>query len=244
MGAAKQLLVAPISQAEAQATVERYHYSGRTVKNSQLHVGVFFNGKLEGALQFGPPLDRGNLLGLVRGTQRQQLVELNRMAFSDQLPRNSESRALGIVLRLLRKRAPQLKWVVSFADATQCGDGTIYRAAGFLLTQIARNKTLIQAPDGSLFTDVGLRTSAASVARAEAIMRKLGLSFPPQTAQRGLKRYFDAGFKALPGYQLRYVYFLDPSWRDRLACRVLPYSEIAAKGAAMYRGERAHAPKA
>ena len=58
------------------------------------------------------------------------------MAFTDVLPRNSESRALGIAMKLIRKHAPQIKWVVTFADGAQCGDGTIYRAAGFVLTSI------------------------------------------------------------------------------------------------------------
>lgn len=39
-------------------------------------------------------------------------------------------------------RAYPIEWVVSFADATQCGDGTIYRASGFLLTGIRENKTV------------------------------------------------------------------------------------------------------
>ena len=51
-------------------------------------------------------------------------------------------------MKLLRKHAPQIKWVVTFADGTQCGDGTIYRAAGFVLTGIKVNDQ-IWAVDGS-----------------------------------------------------------------------------------------------
>ena len=68
---------------------------------------------------------------------------MNRLAFTDMLPRNSESRALGIALRMIRKHYPHIEWIVSFADACQCGDGTIYRAAGFILTAIKINKDLI-----------------------------------------------------------------------------------------------------
>ena len=49
------------------------------------------------------------------------------MAFSDRLPRNSESRALAIAFKMIRKHYPHIEWVISFADGTQCGDGTIYR---------------------------------------------------------------------------------------------------------------------
>src|SRR5574343_1116349 len=131
---AKDIRVAPISAADAAALVRRVHYSGKIVNNSQLHLGVFLGGRLEGAMQFGPSLDKRKIQGLVRDTQWHEFIELNRMAFSEALPRNSESRAISIAMRLLRKHAPQIKWVISFADGTQCGDGTIYRASGFVLT--------------------------------------------------------------------------------------------------------------
>ena len=120
---------------------------------------MFLGTRLEGALQFGPSLDRRKLLGLVEGTQWNGFLELNRLAFSDNLPRNSESRALGVALRLIRRQYPQIEWIVSFADATQCGDGTIYRAAGFLLTRIKRNTTLWGGPDGTVISNIGERTS-------------------------------------------------------------------------------------
>jgi len=146
MGKAKELLLRPIDSKTANAFMKRTHYSGKVVQNSQLHIGVFWHGRLEGALQFGPSLDKRKLIGLVEGTRWNEFIELNRLAFTDALPRNSESRALGVTMRLLRKYAPHLKWVVSFADATRCGDGTIYRAAGFVLTGIKENQQLYTLP--------------------------------------------------------------------------------------------------
>ena len=136
MDSAKDIVLKPITAQEANELVRRVHYSGKVVQNSQLHIGVFYNGKLEGAMQFGPSLDKRKIQGLVKDTGWHEFIELNRMAFTDALPRNSESRALSISMKLLRKYAPQVKWVVTFADGTQCGDGTIYRAAGFVLTGI------------------------------------------------------------------------------------------------------------
>jgi len=54
-----------------------------------------------------------------------------------------------------------------------------------------------------------------------------------------MRPFIEAGFRPLTGFQLRYVKFLAPAWRDRLTVSVLPYSAIAAAGAAMYRGKRA-----
>jgi hypothetical protein len=38
------------------------------------------------------------------------------MAFSDMLPKYSESRAIAISIKMLKKKAPHLKWIISFAD--------------------------------------------------------------------------------------------------------------------------------
>ena len=93
MGNAKDILIQPISAKDANAIVKRFHYSGKVVNNSQLHFGVFYQGRCEGAMQFGPSLDKRKIQGLVAGTQWHEFLELNRIAFSDKLPRNSESRA-------------------------------------------------------------------------------------------------------------------------------------------------------
>lgn len=147
MSGAKDIVLRPITAQEANALVRRVHYSHKVVNNSQVHIGVYYAGRLEGAMQFGPSLDKRKIQGLVQGTLWNEFIELNRLAFSDVLPRNSESRALGIAMRILRKHAPQLKWVVSFADATQCGDGTIYRAAGFVLTGFSYASMIELPPD-------------------------------------------------------------------------------------------------
>ena len=46
-----------------------------------------------------------------------EFLELNRMAFDSVLPRNSESRAISMSIRLLKKYAPQVKWI-SFRRTT------------------------------------------------------------------------------------------------------------------------------
>lgn len=232
---AKELRVAPIASDVARAFVKRNHYSGKVANNSSLHFGVFWGGHLHGVMQFGPPLDKSKLLGMVEGTKWGDMLELNRMVFDDKLPRNSESRAISVAMRLIRKAYPSIEWVVSFADGTQCGDGTIYRASGFVLTLVKGSKNLAQLPSG-------------------VVIHKMTLESNP-TAPRpelGGRSYYDAtggtydfaryvastGASVLVGHQLRYVYFLNPAARSRLTCTVLPFSEIDRLGARMYKGVR------
>ena len=230
MGQAKQIQLAPIERTAADGLVKRVHYSGKVVNNSQLHLGVFLAGVLEGVLQFGPSIDKSKLVGLVADTPWNGFIELNRMAFTDRLPRNSESRALAVAMRLLRRHYPHLQWVVSFADACQCGDGTIYRASGFVLTDIRKNDALWQLPDGRVTHKLNLEAARANGEYAK--MKGADMSMGSATYLRSI------GAKKVEGHQLRYVYFLDRTARARLTVPEVSFAEIEAQGVGMYRGEK------
>lgn len=217
---AKDIILKPITSTEANALVRKVHYSKKVAPNSQIHMGVFYNGKLEGALQFGPSMDKRRTQGLVKGTAWNGFVELNRMAFSEALPRNSESRAISVALKMLKKHAPHLDWVISFADGTQCGDGTIYRASGFYLTNIKENRTILKLPDGSIVADKTLNNSNHAATGKNASYWKKN------------------GAEPLSGFQLRYVYFLKPEAKERLTVPILSFDEIGKVGARMYKGLR------
>lgn len=222
MPSAKDIVLRPISAKDASELVKRVHYSGKVTQNSQIHIGVFLRGKLEGAMQFGPSLDKRKTQGLVSGTGWNEFIELNRMAFTDALPRNSESRAISISMKLLKKHAPHIKWVISFADATQCGDGAIYRASGFVLTGIKKNNQILE---------VNGRRIAKKTLDNENYPKINGRYFSSVLLASGAAHRLD-------GYQLRYIYFIDKASRQRLTVPELPYSKIAEMGASMYKGEK------
>lgn len=209
---AKNIIVKPISSHDANKIVKSCHYSGKVVPNSQLHFGVFLNGKCGGAMQFGPSMRKDLIQPLVKGTGWNGFIELNRMAFADWLPRNSESRAISVAMRLIRKSYPHIEWVISFADGTQCGDGTIYRASGFILTSIKKNSEMVIDPrNGSIMATM----AAYHKGYASEI----------------------SNWERVPGYMLRYIYFLNPAARSRLTVPILPFSEIQRRGAGMYKGQ-------
>lgn len=234
MVSAKDIIVKPIKASAANALVKRVHYSGKTVNNSSLHFGAFLNGKLEGAMSFGSPMDKRKTLPLVEGTSWTGMLELNRMAFSDKLPRNSESRCLAIAFRLIKKHYPNIEWILSFSDGAQCGDGTIYRASGFLLTQIKKNSSLYETPSGVPIAR--MTWDSATPDRRVKIAKKYGFekydtsSFLSKTAKMN-------GMNSLAGYQLRYIYFLNKNARQRLTVPVIPFSRIDEMGAGMYKGK-------
>ena len=211
---AKDLIVKPISAEDANALCRKLHYSGKVVPNSQLHFGVFLNVICCDVLQFGPSINKKGTINLVKGTKWNGFIELNRMAFSDVLPKNSESRAIGICLGIIKKQYKHIDWVISFADATQCGDGTIYRASNFKLVGIAKNTALRINPSTG---------EAMHVIQAHHL--KLSSKF--------------AKCKPFAGYQLKYIYFLKPELVNNLAVPIIPFAKIKEHGISMYKGIRA-----
>lgn len=187
MGRAKEIRVKVIPSKIANEFVKKWHYSGKVVNMSNLHFGAFLDGALHGVMSYGPPMDKRNVLSLVDtgdndfNEKWNEMLELNRMAFDDYLPKNSESRCISISIKLIKKNAPQIKWILSYSDATQCGDGTIYRASGFKLTQINRNSTIYKLANGDI------------------------------VAKRGDSKFDFNGSKPLKGYQNRYIYLIDKS---------------------------------
>ena len=185
MGRAKEIIVKVIPSKIANEFVKKHHYSGKVVNMSSLHFGAFLDSKLHGVMSYGPPMDKRNVLKLVETCNKgynekwNEMLELNRMAFDDYLPKYSESRCIAISIKLIKKNAPQIKWILSYSDATQCGDGTIYRASGFKLTQISKNSTIYKLANGDV------------------------------VAKRGDSKYHFDGAKALTGFQNRYILIVD-----------------------------------
>lgn len=208
MGRAKEIIIKVIPSNIANEFVKKHHYSGKVVNNSNLHFGAFLDGGLHGVMSFGPSINKKGTISIVKDTKWNEFIELNRMAFDDYLPRNSESRSISQAIKLIKKNAPHIKWIVSFADACSCGDGTIYRASGFKLTDIRRNDALRINPE-----------TGEQVHVITAFHQKI----------KDFKKW-----KPVEGYQLRYVYLIDKSCE--LTVPEIPFSKIKELGVSMYKG--------
>ena len=181
MGRAKDIIIKVIPSKIANDFIRKNHYSGKVMLGSRLHFGCFLNNMLHGVMSFGNPIDKRKVKGLVKNTKWNEMLELNRLAFDRYLPRNSESRCLSIAFKLIKKNAPHIKWILSFADGCQCGDGTIYRASGFYLVGIKKNSTIYEMPSGE------------------------------KIAKHGTSKKNTTFAKKLPGFQIKYIYLLDKS---------------------------------
>ena len=211
MGRAKEIIVKVIPSKIANEFVKNHHYSGKVVPNSTLHFGCFLDDKLHGVMSYGPSINKKGTINLVEGTGWNEFIELNRMAFDDYLPKYSESRCIAISIKLIKKNAPQIKWIISFADGTQCGDGTIYRASGFSLVGLVDNTALRVNPK----TGEAMHVIQAHHLKISNEFRK---------------------WKVFDGKQLKYIYLIDKTCK--ITVPTLPFSKIDEMGAGMYKGEK------
>lgn len=235
MGRAKEIEIKVIPSKIANPFMKKHHYSGKIVNNSCLHFGAFLDGKLHGVMSYGPSLDKAKILGLVEGTGWNEFLELNRMAFDEYLPRNSESRCISQSIKLIKKNAPQIKWIISFADGCSCGDGTIYRASNFVLTDIKSNYNIVLLPNGEKIHKMTLESNPTTP-RKELD----GKSYYDITGGKfDFKKYVEyTNGEILKGNQLRYIYFIDKSCKDKLTVPIIPFSKIDELGAGMYKGKK------
>jgi hypothetical protein len=235
MGKAKDVIIKVIPSKIANEFIRKHHYSGKVVNNSSLHFGAFLDGKLHGVMSYGASLDKSKIIRLVEGTKWNEFLELNRMAFDEYLPKYSESRCIAQSIRLIRKNAPHIKWIISFADGCSCGDGTIYRASNFVLTDIKKNEGLYLLPSGEVIHQLTLQSSPKQP-RPELGGKCL---YDVSGGTYSIKNWIAlTGAAPKEGYQLRYIYFIDKTYKDKLTVPIIPFSKIDEIGAGMYKGEK------
>ncbi len=191
-----------VPQAVAAALFVRWHYLHSAPAGVKLAFGVFAESRLGGALA----LNAGPINGwrLVAGAGRTDCLCLARLWLADDLPPNSESRVLALMVRLLRRHT-RVRFLLSYADPAAGHVGTIYQAAGWLYTGTAEAQPLMALGGGrprhtrSIASALG--THSAAFFRSRGVPVRLLATVPKH----------------------RYVVFVDPAWAPRLRVPTLPY---------------------
>jgi hypothetical protein len=192
----------------AKKLLEREHYLHSLPGGTKLAFGAFTSQRLMGTLTFGA----GPSLGyhLVGGANIEDCLTLTRLWLSDELPRNSESRVLGVATRALRRHT-SIKFLLAYSDPAMGHLGTIYQAAGWIYTGLSSATPLYDIGDGK-------------ARHSRSIAQVLGSHSIEHFPQYGLE------VKLVPQEpKHRYIYFIDRSWRSRLEVPVLPYPKREVK---------------
>ena len=182
--------------------VLRRHYLGTLAGGSKISFGTFLDCRLEGAVTLGAGPINGHRI-VVEATSDDCLC-LTRLWLSDRLPRNAESRVLGIVARLLRRHTA-VKFLLSYADPAHGHRGVVYQGAGWTYAGMSSETDLYRIGNGEPQHSRSLSHRMGS--HSLAYLRSQGLQIEPVRQQQKHK----------------YVLFLDPSWKDRLIPEPKPY---------------------
>jgi hypothetical protein len=200
--ALQALVVKPVPFVVAKRIIEKNHYLHSFPGGTKLAFGVLVVDRLQGALSLGA--GPANTYSLVYKAQPADCLVLTRLWLSDELPRNSESRVIAIVLRALKQHT-NIKFLVSYADPSQGHVGTVYQATGWLYTGLSEAMPLYDLGDGIARQSRSLAHGFGTHSVKHLVANGVSVKLIEQSPKH------------------RYVFFLDPEWRTRLKPQVLPY---------------------
>lgn len=197
-----QIRVAPIPISIAKLLIELNHYLHSLPGGTQLAFGAFLTWALMGALTIG--CGPSQAYRLVNGASPTDCGVLTRLWLSDELPKNSESHIIGIVLRALRANT-LLKFLVSYADPSHGHVGTIYQATNWVYTGLSEATPLYDIGDDVARHSRSLGHTYGTHSVKHFARHGVQVRLVPQTPKH------------------KYIFFLDHAWRNRLNVPVLPY---------------------
>lgn len=191
----KRLHVERVVPSVVHPLMVEHHYLHSMPTAPRRCYGVFLDGGLLGGVVFTSGTRHGHRL--LAAADPQSVATLARLWLSDDLPANSESRVLGIVLRDLR-RTTDWKLLLSYANPAAGHVGTIYQATGWIYLGETAGETYVRLADGRLH-------------HPRSVYSRYGSNRIPHLQATGVPAQ-----REWVGGKHRYAYVLDPAWIWRL----------------------------
>lgn len=129
MTAKAQLKLAWCDARAATYAAKHWHYTKTAPSQKAISIGVWENGEFCGCLIYGWGANRH--IGSPYGLENTQIAELVRVALRGG-HKTPVSRILAIGNKMLARRCPKLRMLLSYADTGQGHHGGIYQANGWL----------------------------------------------------------------------------------------------------------------
>ena len=153
-----RVTVREISKNVARDFIERHHYTHK-FSSTRYALGVFYvedgehaffdgvNEQLIGCMTYGHPVSNRTVDSITDGLELDEVLELTRLCCLDGYGKNLESYVIAQSFDWLKKYAPEVKVLVSYADPEQAHTGGIYRATNWLYQGCGYSKLM---PDYSI----------------------------------------------------------------------------------------------
>jgi hypothetical protein len=202
----KDIYIKEIDSKLANRLICENHYSGTVPKGVKYHLGIFIDDVLYGVAQLGFGIRPQDTCNWVKGTTKDEYLELNRLWISDKLGKNAESNSISKVLKYVKEHKPNLKWIISFADGMMGKVGTIYQATNFIYTGFSTTSNgLWLSKEGDRMHNISL-------------WHKHG-----KTDRKLLESIYGTPLYLVRGGQYRYFHFYDKALIKDLIVPHLPY---------------------
>ena len=193
-----EIVLKKIESKEAKELVEKYHYSHKATPNHFLSFDV--NNGL-GVIQLGFGIRPRMKHTISKLITKDNYCEFDRMWLSDELPKYSESKTIGILIKYIKKHHENIKFIITYADGSAGNRGIIYKATNALeIDPIMCD--FYKLADGERVHPVSMWHRHKT--RAWATMQEL---YP------GIKHI--KGTKKNPEYQYRFIYILNKGLRKK-----------------------------
>jgi hypothetical protein len=124
------LVIKECSSSKADEVIKKYHYSHKTTKNRFLSFEV--NNGL-GYLQLGYGIRPHLKHNISKDINKDNYAEFDRMWLSDELPKNSESQVISLLLSYLKQVYPKIVFLITYADESAGNTGIIYKASNAII---------------------------------------------------------------------------------------------------------------
>lgn len=178
----------------ADKIVIKQHYSKKVTKNSFLSFLV--NDGL-GVLQLGYGIRPEMKHNISKEINKENYCEFDRMWLSDELPKYSESKVIGLLISFLKRVYPRIKFIITYADESAGNTGVIYQATNAIEIESV-DVDFYLLPNGERIHPVSMWHRHKT--RAKEFLQK---EYP------GIK-HIKGGFK-----QRRYLYILNNKMRKK-----------------------------
>lgn len=209
----KNVFVRQISKVTAKKMIETHHYS-HSFSSCRYALGIyhtsntheFFFGpheELIGCLVYGHPVGSRAIDSISDELTLDNVLELTRLFVHEGYGRNIESYVISQSFYWLRKRAPNIKILISYADPEQSHLGRIYQATNWIYqgigyAQLMPNYSIRTDPEGSWIHSrtVGSKFGSRNI---DHLKKVIGKTF----------------WRKLESPKHRYVYILGQDKRER-----------------------------
>ena len=195
--------VKEIDRKLANEIIIKNHYSKKVYNATYIHLGVFYKNNLKGVLQYGYAMNPASCGSVVKGTQQDEYLELNRMWIDDDCKQYAESQSISYSIKYIKKKLKKIKWIQSFADERCGGFGIVYQACSF--DYFGEHKSIFWKLDNEIYHN-SLMTRNPKLSKSARYLQDNKSKATSQTLR-----------------QFRYIKFIDKRIKKNCLLKQKPY---------------------